>query len=85
MKRELTEREKGEVHFLIEEQNDIKLARWFINNDLNPHDYLRCLLKANEGFDEPYGSVAIQLSVWRNELDKAEHDNYDTSCISPSI
>mgnify|MGYP001609393471 CR=1 FL=1 len=80
MKRELTEKERIEMHHLIEEQNDVKLARWFINHDLNPHDYLRCLLEANEEFDEPYGSVAIQLSVWRNELDREEHDDNDTGC-----
>ncbi len=80
MKRTLTEREHREVRNLIEEQNDIKLARWFINNELNPHDYIACLIKGNEEFSEPYGSVAIQLSVWRNELDRAEHNNYDTSC-----
>ena len=80
MKRKLTETERREMHNLIEEQNDIKLARWFICHDLNPHDYLRCLIKANEGFHEPYASVAIQLSVWRNELDKEEHDDYDTGC-----
>ena len=78
MKRELTDTERIELHKLIEEQNDVRLARWFINNDLNPHDYLRCLIKANEEFDEPYGSVAIQLSVWRNELDREGHDDYDT-------
>jgi len=80
MKRKLTDTERRELHNLIEEQNDIKLARWFINRDLNPHDYLRCLIKASEGFSEPYASVAIQLSVWRNELDKGEHDDYDTGC-----
>jgi len=80
MKRKLTATERREMHNLIEEQNDIKLARWFINNDLNPHDYLQCLIKANEGFDEPYASVAIQLSVWRNELAKKDHDDYDTGC-----
>jgi hypothetical protein len=80
MTRKLTETERRELHNLIEEQNDVKLARWFINHDLNPHDYLRCLIKANEGFDEPYASVAIQLSVWRNELDREEHDDYDTRC-----
>ena len=80
MKRELTDTERRELHNLIEEQNDIKLARWFINHDLNPHDYLRCLIKASKGFSEPYASVAIQLSVWRNELDKGEHDDYDTGC-----
>ena len=80
MKRELTESERREVRKLIAEQNDIKLARWFINNELNPHDYIKCLIKENEVFSEPYGSVAIQLSVWRNELDRAEHNNYDTSC-----
>ncbi len=80
MIRKLTTIERRELHNLIEEQNDVKLARWFINNELNPHDYLACLIKANEGFDEPYASVAIQLSVWRNELDKEEHDDYDTGC-----
>ena len=80
MKRELTEKERIEMHHLIEEQNDVKLARWFINHDLNPHDYLRCLIQASEKFDEPYGSVAIQLSVWRNELDREEHDDNDTGC-----
>ncbi|MCW8820757.1 MAG: hypothetical protein OQK45_00905 [Sulfurovum sp.] len=80
MKRKLTETERIEVHNLVEEQNDVKLARWFINHDLNPHDFLRCLIKANELFDEPYGSVAIQLSVWRNELNKEGHDDYDTGC-----
>jgi hypothetical protein len=80
MIRKLTETERREVRKLINEQNDIKLARWFINNELNPHDYIQCLIKANEGFHEPYGSVAIQLSVWRNELDKEEHDDYNTGC-----
>ena len=80
MKRELTETERRELHNLIEEQDDVKLARWFIDHDLNPHDYLRCLIEASEGFEEPYGSVAIQLSVWRNELDKKGHDDYDTGC-----
>jgi hypothetical protein len=80
MKRKLTDTERRELHNLIEEQNDIKLARWFINRDLNPHDYLRCLIEASEGFHEPYGSVAIQLSVWRNELDKEGHEDYDTGC-----
>jgi len=80
MKRKLTETERREVRNLIEGQNDIKLARWFINNELNPHDYIACLIKGNEEFSEPYGSVAIQLSVWRNELDKEEHDDYDTGC-----
>ena len=80
MKRKLTDTERRELHNLIEEQNDIKLARWFINHDLNPHDYLRCLIKASEGFSEPYASVAIQLSVWRNELDREGHDDYDTGC-----
>ena len=80
MKRELTDTERIELHKLIEEQNDVRLARWFINNDLNPHDYLPCLIKANEEFDEPYGSVAIQLSVWRNVLDRNRHDDYDTGC-----
>ena len=84
MKRELTERERIEIRkFIVDEQNDIKLARWFINNDLNPHDYIKCLIQANEVFSEPYGSVAIQLSVWRNELDKAEHSDYDTGCENP--
>ena len=84
MKRELTEKERTEIRrFIVVEQNDIKLARWFINHDLNPHDYIKCLIKANEEFSEPYGSVAIQLSVWRNELDKAEHTDYDTGCESP--
>jgi hypothetical protein len=84
MKRELTEKERTEIRrFIVVEQNDIKLARWFINHDLNPHDYIKCLIKANEVFSEPYGSVAIQLSVWRNELDKEEHTDYETGCESP--
>ena len=83
MKRELTEKERTEVRtFIVVEQNDIKLARWFIEHDLNPHDYIKCLIKANEVFSEPYGSVAIQLSVWRNELDKEDHSDYDTGCGS---
>lgn len=80
MKKVLPEIQRREVRKLIAEQNDIKLARWFINNQLNPHDYLECLIKESSEYAEPYGSVAIQLSVWRNELDKAAHKNYDTSC-----
>jgi len=80
MKRELTAMERMELHKVVEEQNDVKLARWFIDHDLNPHDYIRCLLELNDGFHEPYGSVAIQLSVWRNELDKEAHGSYDTGC-----
>ena len=80
MKRELTDTDRRELLNLVGDQNDVQLARWFIDHNLNPHDYIRCLLELNDEFDEPYGSVAIQLSVWRNELDKDAHHDYDTGC-----